>query len=97
MLDEEQHDDVCPKCSGTDITLEHVTLRFGVHMMADGTLDKLGVKDKDHKNFPILRCHGCGNVALSKTALIEIMPALADRDFELHQMTSDVANSHAWN
>lgn len=93
----EQSDDVCPNCNSTDIKLESVTLRFGTHLMVDGTMDELGIKAVEHTDFPILRCNNCGNIALSKDSLMDIIPALADQEIQLISMPRSCAESHKWN
>lgn len=93
----EQNDDICPECQSDDIALEHVTLKFELATMADGSLQALGVTDREHPNFPILRCQNCGNIAMSRAALIKIIPALDARDFDLVRMPDSFSRSHELN
>jgi hypothetical protein len=89
--------DICPACGSSDLVFEKVTLRFGMQTVVNGTMDALGIEGRDHENFPIIRCRSCQNVAVSRSALLEIIPALAGQDFELHQMPTGFSKSHELN
>jgi len=89
--------EICPDCNSSDFAFEKVTLQFGTHMVADGSLAALGVEQMEHKDFPIVRCRNCQKIALSEAALVKIMPALANFNFELHAVPPGISNAHELN
>lgn len=76
----------CPKCDSTDITAEKITLRIQIPLSHIAKALDVSIGHKDHKDFPILRCANCGNVALSEEDLIKIIPEIAGNRIEFVQL-----------
>lgn len=93
----EQDDDICPRCQSDDVVLDHVTLKFDINTMMDGSMQALGVTEREHENFPILRCQNCGNIAMSRAALVKIIPALEEQSFDLVRMPNSFGRAHELN
>ena len=93
----EQGEDICPECQSDDVVLDHVTLKFRLDTMADGSMQALGIADREHENFPILRCQNCGNIAMSRAALVKIIPALEEQSFDLVRMPDSFGRAHELN